>query len=376
MITELARAKVNLTLEVLGRRPDGYHELASLVAFAEIGDLITLDPDVPLKIGDAADAVTISGPFATSLVGENLIITTLQRLAAVAPGLQIGPIHLAKHLPVAAGIGGGSADAAAMLRAVRHATAGQPQATAVPWAAIAASLGADVPVCVASRACWMTGTGGALTALPGLPTLDVVLVNSLGPVPADKTAQVFRALNAPALAAQYRPEPLESTSDWGFALATASHPVPSRPAATSQGTAKAINPAPGALGDVADATADHPPADTADTGDRRRLLLDQLRRRGNHLEVATRVVVPAVADVLDELARLGTAGDPTGGNEWPRAGQPTLPSEELARPLAWAMSGAGPTCFALFASAAAAKSARDHIRRRHPTWWVVATQIC
>jgi 4-diphosphocytidyl-2-C-methyl-D-erythritol kinase len=173
LIQEHARAKVNLTLEVLGRRPDGYHELASLVAFADVGDVITLVPGGaaggPLVGGPPhqAHGVTVSGPFAgaltNALAGPNLIATTLQRLREACPGLRLGTVHLEKRLPVAAGIGGGSADAAAVLRAVQRAN--PTLAAAVPWDDIAASLGADVPVCVAQRTTWMTGTGDLLSPL-------------------------------------------------------------------------------------------------------------------------------------------------------------------------------------------------------------------
>jgi 4-diphosphocytidyl-2-C-methyl-D-erythritol kinase len=198
MITEVARAKVNLTLEVLGRRPDGMHELASLVAFADIGDALTLDTSRPV-------GVSVDGRFGPTLAGENLIAVTLRRLSEAEPRLVLGHVHLDKQLPVAAGIGGGSADAAAVLRAVRRAN---PElSSAVDWMKIAASLGADVPVCLASETAWMTGTGEAVTPLRGWPALHAVLVNPLVPAPADKTAQVFRRLAAPQLGIDPRPEP-------------------------------------------------------------------------------------------------------------------------------------------------------------------------
>lgn len=190
MITETARAKVNLTLEILGRRLDGFHELASLVAFADIGDYVTFD------VG-AAPTVIVTGPFAPTIAGENLITVTLRRLAEAAPRLRLGAVTLDKQLPVAAGIGGGSADAAAVLRAVRRAN--PDVADAVDWSKIAAGLGADVPVCLANRTAWMTGVGERVTPQPGWPALGAVLVNPLVPAPADKTAQVFRRLGAKSL---------------------------------------------------------------------------------------------------------------------------------------------------------------------------------
>ena len=110
MLSERARAKVNLTLRVLGRRADGYHELDSLVAFASVGDTVSLAPDRRL-------ALTISGPQGAGLdSADNLVLRAADALAAVFPGLRLGAFHLAKRLPVASGIGGGSADAAAAIR--------------------------------------------------------------------------------------------------------------------------------------------------------------------------------------------------------------------------------------------------------------------
>ena len=186
LVSERASPKVNLTLRVLGRRLDGYHELESLVAFArDVADMVTLVPGL-------SRVVTTSGPFAGSIAGENLVAVTLELIAQAAPHLTLGAVQLEKNLPIAAGIGGGSADAAAVMRAVMRAN---PTAVSqVNWMAIAARLGADVPVCLTSTAQIMTGVGEKLTAVPKLPELSVVLVNPLVPVQADKTAQVFRAL--------------------------------------------------------------------------------------------------------------------------------------------------------------------------------------
>lgn len=192
-IVERAYPKINLTLRVLGRRPDGYHELDSLVAFAvDVGDVVTLVPG-------AAQSVSVTGRFGSSIAGENLIQVTLDRIAVAGPGLRLGAVTLEKLLPIAAGIGGGSADAAAVLRAVRRANA--VAAKGIDWSAIAVGIGADVPVCLASRAQRMTGIGERCEPLPDLPELAVVLVNPLTPVPDDKTAQVFRTLAAKPLEA-------------------------------------------------------------------------------------------------------------------------------------------------------------------------------
>lgn len=184
ILTEIARAKVNLTLRVLGRRADGYHELQSLVAFADIGDEVTL------RVGAPPD-VTASGPYASAIDGENIAARALRALAETAPGLALGSVHIDKQLPVAAGIGGGSADAAAVLRAVRRANPGS--AATIDWQSLAASLGADVPVCLESTAQLMWGIGRETAPLPALQPLPAVLVNPGVPL---ATAAVFRALGA------------------------------------------------------------------------------------------------------------------------------------------------------------------------------------
>jgi 4-diphosphocytidyl-2-C-methyl-D-erythritol kinase len=183
-VRELARAKVNLTLTVHGRRADGYHELESLVTFAGIHDVVTLVP------GEAG-GVAVAGPLAGYISGENLLVKALTLLRRADPGLRLGPVRREKHLPVAAGLGGGSADAAALLRAVRRAN--PERAAAVPWPEIAARLGADVPVCLDDRPALLCGVGNDLAPAMGLPLLHAVLVNPGVPL---STARVFAALNA------------------------------------------------------------------------------------------------------------------------------------------------------------------------------------
>lgn len=190
-ISELARAKVNLTLRVLGRRPDGYHELESLIVFADVGDELHLEPGGPVGI-------RVTGPFGASITGPNLVATALSRLAEAEPRLVLGSVTLDKRLPVAAGIGGGSADAGALLRAVRRAN--PALAGSIDWTGIAAKLGADVPVCLASAPALVWGAGEKMTMLAGVPPLAAVLVNPLIPVPPDKTARVFASLSAPPVA--------------------------------------------------------------------------------------------------------------------------------------------------------------------------------
>jgi len=191
-IHELAPAKINLTLEVAGRRADGYHEVASLVAFASVGDELVFT-------SGAAPEVVVSGPFAGGLSGANILDRTLALIAEREPQLMLGSVALEKRLPVAAGIGGGSADAGALLRAVRRANAAL--AGQVDWSGIAAQLGADVPVCLAGKPSLVTGFGEEVREIEGgMPRLHAVLVNPMVPVPADKTARVFQALGAGAIA--------------------------------------------------------------------------------------------------------------------------------------------------------------------------------
>ncbi len=199
VIKEFAPAKINLTLRVLGRRPDGYHELESLVAFADVGDWVTLDVSKPI-------GVTTSGPFAGSIAGANLVEVALRRLEIEAPQLQLGAVHLEKNLPVAAGIGGGSADAAAVIRAVQRAN---PERGAdIEWKAFALRIGADVPVCLVSHLSWMRGIGEIVAPLKfSKPVrVDAIVVNPLIAMPEDKTAQVFRAYAAEPNPYAERPE--------------------------------------------------------------------------------------------------------------------------------------------------------------------------
>jgi 4-diphosphocytidyl-2-C-methyl-D-erythritol kinase len=183
-VRELAHAKINLTLSVLGRQPDGYHALESLVTFADIHDVVLLDPG-------ANEAVTVTGPFAHAISGENLLTRALALLRQARATLRLGSVRLEKNLPVAAGLGGGSADAAALLRAVRQADG--KRTAGIAWDDIAARLGADVPVCLAARPALMWGIGEHMQPVPRLPAASAVLVN---PRLSLATADVFAALGA------------------------------------------------------------------------------------------------------------------------------------------------------------------------------------
>lgn len=286
---ETARAKINLTLRVLGRREDGFHALLSLVAFADAADSVTLDTEHPA-------AVTVSGPFAGAIAGTNLADETLRLVGESAPGLVLGHVTLEKRLPVAAGLGGGSSDAAAVLRLLRQAHH-RALESRIDWDALAGRLGADVPVCLKNVPAWMSGAGERIDVLAQpLPPLAAVLVNPMVPVPADKTARVFRTLGAPSLAG-------------GLDVASAWPAIPDR-------------------------------------GE----LLALLARTGNDLEAPATAVVPEIGDVLDRLE--------------------ACPGLEVAR-----LSGAGPTCFGIFADSACAEAAAAAIAADAPGWWVIATTI-
>lgn len=181
---EQAWAKVNLTLQVVGRRPDGYHELESLVVFAGAGDVLRADIAADLSL-------SIDGPFARDLrsEGDNLVLRAARALAERAGIAPAAALSLTKNLPVASGIGGGSADAAAALRSL--ARLWNVSLPADEMAALALTLGADVPVCLRGEAGIMSGIGEVLQPVPALPPLWLLLVN---PGVAVSTAAVFKAL--------------------------------------------------------------------------------------------------------------------------------------------------------------------------------------
>ena len=179
-----ARAKVNLYLQVTGKRPDGYHELDSLMVFPDVGDELSLERATELSL-------EVDGPFAAALEAEgpdNLVLRAARALGALAGGGQGARLRLTKNLPVAAGIGGGSADAAAALRGlVRLWGLEVPEAR---LQALALELGADVPPCLESRPVFARGIGEILTPAPSLPPFWMVLVNPGVPV---QTPAVFKA---------------------------------------------------------------------------------------------------------------------------------------------------------------------------------------
>ncbi|WP_042704039.1 4-(cytidine 5'-diphospho)-2-C-methyl-D-erythritol kinase [Azospirillum sp. B506] len=315
-IVEAAPAKLNLYLHVTGRRADGYHELDSLVAFAEYGDSIALTPGaarVTLRGADlppAGPRLAIAGPYGPALMGENpagnLVMRAAHALAARLGREADVMIALTKALPVASGIGGGSADAAACLRALARLW-GVPADDPALFA-VAAGLGADVPVCVAGRSCYFGGIGDLLDEAPDLPETHVVLVNPNVPVP---TPAVFKAMAAAR-------------------------------AGNGPGNGSGNGSGSGA-GFSAPARFTRRPADA---GDLAALLLE----RTNDLTAPALTVAPVIADPLAALER--SAGC------------------LIAR-----LSGSGATSFGLYATAAAAESAATAIAAAAPGWWVKPTRL-
>lgn len=234
-----APAKINLTLQIVGRRADGWHELHSLVAFAGVADYLTLAPDEPLSLCVDGPTAPLAGP-----IGDNLVLRATRALGERIADLRLGAFHLTKILPVAAGIGGGSANAAAALRLLARINAlrlDDPRLIAA-----AAATGADVPVCVEARARLMSGVGERLGPVLRLPPLYAVLVN---PGVALETRKVFTRIGL---------QP-------GEAVAGAAHP---------------------------------PIGEGLSLAD----LLRLLRQARNDMEEAARALAPAVGDVLARLA--------------------------------------------------------------------------
>lgn len=212
-ISVFAPAKINLTLHVRGRRADGYHLLDSLVAFAGVGDWIS--------VRRASDiTLSITGPFANGLdaCGENLVLRAAHYLATVTGRTDGAHIALEKNLPIASGIGGGSADAAATLMALGQLW--DENLAQISDADLAAKLGADVPVCLRRTPTFMRGIGEDLTPAPDLPPAWLVLVNPGKPL---ATQDVFAALNGrytdPAPAAFF--QSLRTAADLARELAKA-----------------------------------------------------------------------------------------------------------------------------------------------------------
>jgi 4-diphosphocytidyl-2-C-methyl-D-erythritol kinase len=314
----LAPAKINLTLRVVGRRADGFHELESLVAFAPFGDRLTLWPGSPLDL-------KVSGPMAAGAgpLTDNLVLRAVRALAERIDGLKLGRFALAKRLPAGAGLGGGSTDAAAALRLIARANHLGLDDARIHEAARA--TGADIPVCLDPRPRMMRGIGEILSAPATLPKLGILIVHPGVAVP---TGSVFKALGlapgeryaTPALASCHFPSPSSGREKWGSAD-TNSVPVSPTPPSPKTGRAESTEKA------------------------RREALLTWFASERNDLEAAAIVIAPPIADVLGVIA--GLAGC------------------RLAR-----MSGSGSACFGLFDSARAATAAARTLGGARPSWWV------
>lgn len=203
VVRDIAWAKLNITLQVLGRRVDGFHELRSLVAFAGLGDTIELTPGHVLSL-------QAEGPFTAALDDDNLIIRAAKAARARNPALTLGRFRLAKTLPVAAGLGGGSADAAAALRLIGRANPeGMNEEVATE---IAPELGSDVAACLRSAPALITGRGEGVTPVSGFPSCGVLLANPGVPL---ATRDAYGTLNAATIdAGSATPEVLDFSGDF------------------------------------------------------------------------------------------------------------------------------------------------------------------
>ncbi|MDF0695085.1 4-(cytidine 5'-diphospho)-2-C-methyl-D-erythritol kinase [Rhizobium sp. MC63] len=212
-VTEEARAKINLALHVTGQRADGYHLLDMLVTFADCGDRLGFLPA-------QADAFTLSGPFGETLAGDggsNLVLLARDLLRETVGALAFPVhIHLQKNLPIASGIGGGSADAAATLRGLMRLWGMSLPVESL--AGLALKLGADVPMCLESRPLIARGIGERIEAVPDLPAFAMVLANPLKGV---STPEVFRRLAAKNNPVLHLAPGLSGTSGWLTAIGLA-----------------------------------------------------------------------------------------------------------------------------------------------------------
>ncbi|MGE6781323.1 4-(cytidine 5'-diphospho)-2-C-methyl-D-erythritol kinase [Ensifer adhaerens] len=218
-LTRVAPAKINLALHIVGQRADGHHLLESLVTFADRGDRIGLSPA-------DADRFTVSGPFSTELPmgagaqGGNLVLKARDLLRHELRSLDpraAGPVHLhlEKNLPLASGIGGGSADAAATLLGLVDLWDARIEPSRL--GAIALRLGADVPMCLAGTPLLAKGIGEDIAPLEDFPALPIVLVN---PLVAVSTPVVFRTLANKTNPPLVSPVHADSTAGWMSAIAT------------------------------------------------------------------------------------------------------------------------------------------------------------
>jgi 4-diphosphocytidyl-2-C-methyl-D-erythritol kinase len=353
----LAPAKINLTLRILGRRDDGFHELESLVVFAPFGDHLALRPGAPL-------ALKVSGPMAAGAgpLTDNLVLRAIGALAERIDGLKLGRFALTKRLPSGAGLGGGSADAAAALRLIAKVNGlGLDDARIHEAARI---TGADVAVCLDPRSRFMRGIGEILSAPVTLPRLGILVVHPGIAVP---TGSVFKALEltpgeryaTPALPLFFSPPPCGEGSGVGVvrggtALPLPADPPPQPPPSRNRvyaGFGHSIKRSKSATADFdwGEGVASFAIALSREGGERakREALLAWLTSERNDLEAAAIAIARPIADVLHAIAGLEGC--------------------RLTR-----MSGSGSACFGLFDSARAAAAAAQHLAAARSSWWVRA----
>lgn len=311
MFADTAWAKVNLTLKVLGKRADGYHELESLVVFAGCGDKLRLTVDEGAFLSELDCQVL--GPEAQAIEGENLIDVVARHFfdwgssegifnfknASGEQMLAKGALLLEKRLPVAAGLGGGSADAAAALRLIWQAMELRgADLVSFDFHKFALHFGADIPVCLNSVPSFMTGIGETVTPLLQFPKLGLLLVNPRVPVP---TGRVFQQLNAGALCGE------------GSDISSNS--------SLQNKTFYSVD-------DV----------------------IDYMNEFGNDLLEPALKVAPKIGTVLSEI-------------------------EGLEGCLISRLSGSGATCFGLFESTEQVERAGEILKKRYPQWWIEATFV-
>jgi len=360
----IAPAKINLTLRILGRRADGFHELESLVAFASFGDRLTFWPGAPLELKVAGPMAAVAGPLT-----ENLVLRAVRELAGRIEGLALGRFALTKRLPSGAGLGGGSADAAAALRLIVKVNQLRLDDARVQEAARA--TGADVPVCLDPRPRVMRGIGEILSAPLAVPKLGVLIVHPGFALP---TGPVFKALG---LAPGERYETPDVGADLDSNSAANSSPPncgeglgvegcgtirprlldpPTQPSSSRNrvyaGFGHSMEQSKSATahfdwGEEVAATRFWLNRGHMNEEADRDALLAWLASQRNDLESAAIAIAPPIADVFSVIAGL------TGCR--------------LAR-----MSGSGSACFGLFDSARAASAAARRVAAEHPSWWVRA----
>ncbi len=185
-LEKVARAKLNLTLRVVGKRADGMHLLDGLAGFTDFGDRVRI------STGQERDSLRVIGPFEDRVQGENIALTALNRFRNATPVPDGVAIEIEKNIPVAAGLGGGSCDAAAVLNLLQEIAAAPLDPAAL--LDLAVSLGADVPVCLGSKSALMRGIGEVLLPVGALPALPILLVN---PGVELTAGQIFRNFRGP-----------------------------------------------------------------------------------------------------------------------------------------------------------------------------------